>query len=88
MVESTEIVARVTRIVARIAGPLRTPPDAGPQTALGDHGFWLDSVALLEVILACEEEFGLAFDPAEDFRADHLRTVQTLADVVCAKVPA
>jgi acyl carrier protein len=45
-------------------------------------------VALLEVILVCEEEFGLVFDPVEDFRADHLRTVQTLADVVRTRMCA
>jgi acyl carrier protein len=88
MAEPGEIVTRVGAIVARVAGPLRTPANHGPDTALGDNGFWLDSVALLEVILVCEEEFGLVFDPVEDFRADHLRTVQTLADVVRTRMCA
>ena len=35
------IVARLQKVVAGVAGPTKTPPDAGPDTLLGDGGFWL-----------------------------------------------
>ena len=56
------VLARVRRVVVRTAGATRTPPDPGPDTPLGEAGFWLDSVDLVEVIVACEEEFGVTFD--------------------------
>jgi len=51
------VLPRVLSVVSRIAGPGRTPPDAGPGTGLSGPGYWLDSVDLLEVVLACEREF-------------------------------
>jgi acyl carrier protein len=76
---------RVQAIVAHAAGPGRTPADAGPGTPLLDGGFWLDSVHLLEAIIECETEFGVIFDPDTDFTGAHLRTVQTLHDLIWTK---
>ena len=78
-------VERVQAIIARIAGPDRVPRDAGPDTPLRDGGFWLDSVDLLEAIIACETEFEVAFDPEADFSARTLRTVATLFRLIEAK---
>lgn len=78
---------RVRQVVARIAGPARTPPDAGPDTPLAAGGFWLDSVDLVEVIVACEEEFAVAFEGESDLTADALRTVRALADLILSKRP-
>jgi hypothetical protein len=50
-------VDRVQAIVTRIARPDRTPPDAGAATPLGEGGFHLDSVDLLQ--MACAEHFGI-----------------------------
>ena len=79
------VVDRVLVIVMRMAGPARTPPDAGPDTPLGDGGFWLDSVDLVEVIVACEHEFTLGFEGETDLTKDALATSRTLADLVLAK---
>jgi acyl carrier protein len=71
-------IERVLAVIERVAGPDRTPPDAGPDTRLADGGFWLDSVHLLEAVIACEEAFEVVFDPETDFTDDTLRTVGTL----------
>jgi acyl carrier protein len=79
------IVERVLDVVRRVAGPARTPADAGPDTPLGDGGFWLDSVDLVEVAVACEEEFALAFEGETDLTREALATARRLADLIAAK---
>ena len=76
------VLKRVQALVVGIAGPDRTPPDAGPDTPLIDGGFWLDSVSLLELIIACEAEFGVVLDSQADLTADTLTTGRALADVI------
>ena len=77
--------ARVQAIVASVAGPHRTPNDTGPDTPLGEGGFWLDSVDMLETLIACEAEFGIVFDQKTDLNDDRLVTVGTLLDLIRAK---
>jgi len=74
---------RVQAIVRRVAG--FSPADAGPDTPLIEGGFWLDSVGLLEAIMACEAEFGVAFDPELDLSEARLTTVGTLFGLLQAK---
>jgi acyl carrier protein len=76
---------RVQAIVTRIAGPDRTPRGAGLDMPLRDGGFWLESVDLLEVIIACEAEFEVVFNPETDFTDHTLSTVKTLFDLIRAK---
>jgi acyl carrier protein len=78
-------VERVLSIVTSVAGPDRCPAGAGPDTPLADGGFWLDSVDLLETVLACEEAFGVVFDSSVDLTDDGLRTVGTLCDLIRTK---
>jgi acyl carrier protein len=85
---SAPSVERVQAIVTRIAGPDRSPPDAGPDTPLRDGGFWLDSVDLLEAIIACEAEFGVFFEPEADFTDRSLATVFTLFALIQSKRPS
>jgi len=75
----------VQAVVTRVAGPHRSPADAGPDTPLTEGGFWLDSVHLLETIIACEEAFEVVFDPETDFTDRTLMTVRRLFDLVRAK---
>ena len=70
---------RLLVLLRRVAGADRTPADAGPDTPIREGGFWLDSVALLELIVAAESEFGVEFDPTRDFEEEPLRTVGSLA---------
>lgn len=78
-------VAPVLAIAVRIAGPERTPPGARGETPLGQGGFRFDSIGLLELIVACEEAFGLSFDPDVDLSPATLATVGSLAEAVRAK---
>lgn len=75
-----DTLARVEAIVTTVAGPTRIPEGAGPDTPLGEDGYWLDSVDLLEVVLACEREFDLVFDT--DLVARSLGSARTLADLI------
>jgi acyl carrier protein len=74
----------VRTIVARIAGPDRMPAPCGPETRLAED-CWLDSVELLEIVLACEATFGIAFDAAHDFQPDAFATVGSLTALVRSK---
>ena len=76
------LVEGLCAIVARIVGAPRVPADAGAGTVLGDGGLWLDSMELLQVVIACEAQFGITFKPAEDLLDDGLQTLGTLADVI------
>jgi acyl carrier protein len=77
----------VRALVARVAGPSRTPADSGPDTPLSEGGFWLDSVDLLEVVVGCEEAFGIAFDATRDLTRDAVETLGTLAALIDGKRP-
>jgi acyl carrier protein len=79
------VVPRLITVLSRVAGPGRSPADAGRETPLVNGGYWLDSVALLEVIVACEGEFGIAFDPEADLRHGALATLGSLAGLIEAK---
>lgn len=76
------VVDRLLKIVAEVAGPARTPQTLGVGTALRDGGLWLDSVALLELIVAVESEFEVDFDPASDFDDGALESVGSLAAMI------
>jgi acyl carrier protein len=76
------VLQQVLTIVSTVAGPQRTPPNAGAETPLADDGYWLESVELLEVLIACEEAFNLDFDPDVDVTDETLRSVGTLVGVI------
>jgi len=80
------ILERVQAIVARIAGPGRTPHNAGPDTPLGEEGFWLDSLDLLDVIVACESEFGTVLDQASGLGVEALESARNLAQLIRMQV--
>ena len=79
------IIHTVQAIVARVAGPSRTPEGAGPDTRLAD-GFWLDSMEMLDVVLACEQHFGIVFEEGRDLTPASLETVRHLASVVYVRL--
>ena len=82
------LVARVLRIVTEKAGPSRTPSLVGAETPLGELGFWLDSVDLVEVVLACEQEFSLTLDDETDLNETTLATIGSLAALFARKAAA
>ena len=79
------VVERVLRIVIGVAGPMRTPAGAGPDTPLCDGGFWLDSIGLLETVLACEAEFDIDFDPSTEIARTRESTIRSLAAMIEAR---
>jgi acyl carrier protein len=84
---SEPVLDRIRRIVERVAGPSRSPEISGLDTLLSESGFWLDSVELLEVAVACETEFGIAFDATTDLTGRAFETLGTLAALVQSKRP-
>lgn len=79
------VLERVQRIVVQIAGPVRTPPDAGPDTPLREAGFRLDSIDLIEMIVACEQEFAVIFAGEADLTPEALTTARRFAALICSK---
>jgi acyl carrier protein len=79
---------RVRALVVRLAGPDRTPRAIGPDTPLGQGGFHLDSVELLEVMLACESELGMLFDGDLTANVEALQTLSTLTLAVRVRLGA
>jgi acyl carrier protein len=77
----------VRAVVERVAGPSRAPAHAGPETRLTE-GYWLDSVELLEVLIACETAFGIVFDNTRDLEGGAFDTLGTLTRLVRSKLPA
>jgi acyl carrier protein len=49
---------------------------------MGSNGFWFDSIDFLDAVLACEQAFGITFDPETDFDGSRLRTVGDLIELV------
>lgn len=81
---SDSVLARVLAIAAGIAGPNRTPPHAGASTRLWNGGFWLDSLDLIDLMLACDSAFGSVFGASGLAIADTM-TVGELAAAIEAR---
>src|SRR5262249_49452214 len=80
--DNAVVLERLRKIIVEVIGTARVPPDVGPEVALGDGGLWLDSVEVLQVVLASESEFGITFEPGEDLVGDGVATLGALADVI------
>jgi acyl carrier protein len=78
------VLDRVLELAAGLAAS-RRPVSPGPETSLVEGGFWLDSLALLELLVACEETFGVCLDPA-DLTPDRLQTAGGLAALVASRL--
>ncbi len=76
-----DVLKRIIAIVTRVAGDARTPERVGADTRLTD-GFWLDSIEMLDVVIACELDFGIVFNESLDLTPAALETVGTLAALV------
>lgn len=82
MMDDGTLLEKLRGILVQVIGAARVPSDVGSGTALGDGGLWLDSVEVLQVVLASEAEFGMTFEPAEDLVGEGLLTLRTLAAVI------
>lgn len=79
------ILEAVKAIVEAVAGDGRRPASAGPETRLVD-GYWLDSMELLEVVVACEQRFGIQFEEETDLAAGRFDTLGDLARLVAVRL--
>jgi acyl carrier protein len=77
---------RTRALVERVVGPGRMLSEPGPDTRLNEE-YLLDSVELLEVLVACEGEFGIVFEESRDFDDGSLQTLGTLANLIRSKQP-
>ncbi|HKZ05725.1 MAG TPA: acyl carrier protein [Methylomirabilota bacterium] len=75
------ILDRLEKLVRELAGSARASGALDASTPLRDGGLWLDSVALLELVVAVEREFRVDFEPS-DLSDASLRTLGSLADVI------
>jgi acyl carrier protein len=75
------VLAQVIELAAGVAGAGRPTVNPDADTPLADGGFWLDSLALLELVVGCEQTFGVSFDAA-DLMPDRLTTTGSLAALI------
>ena len=85
--DSERLLDALRELAARIIGAARMPADTNADTPLGEGGLWLDSMGLLELIVACEDEFGITFEPGEDLAGHELDTLGTFAKVIERRSP-
>ena len=76
---------RVIHIVRQAAGLAPEEP-VGADTGLVGAGLSLDSVAVLELIVVLEKEFGIELDSTELEEKNALATAGSLADLIESKV--
>jgi acyl carrier protein len=84
---SAATLQRVIRIIVSATG-LSPEQRLDASTPLIGAGIALDSVAVLELLVALEKEFKIEADPEELRRANALATVGALADFVESKAKA
>jgi acyl carrier protein len=76
----------VGRLCALIASTRQSAlGEVALDTPLGDRGVGLDSLDLFHLLVACEREFSVTFDPGLDLTPDALTTVGSLAELIHAK---
>ena len=61
------------------------PGDLDPDAPLFGSGHGLDSIDAVELVVALENRFGVRLQESRVLSVPHLRTVNTLVDLVAAK---
>jgi len=82
---TASILDRVVRIIIQ-AAELGPDISLDGDTPLVGSGISLDSVAVLELLVSLEKEFGIEIDADELLKAQALRTVGTLAGFIDSRV--
>ncbi len=77
------VLDRVVEILITMLQVERAPGEFDPDTPLFGTGLALDSVDVVEIVVALESTFGVSLDENEAPAA--LRTINTLVDAVLAK---
>jgi acyl carrier protein len=79
-----DVEGRIARILSDSIVPGAELESLGPDTPLVEGGLALDSVSLLELIVAVEESFGVTVED-EDLSLELVATIGSLADFVRRK---
>ena len=79
------ILPRVIQIIVRASG-LSPDEPLSADTGLVGSGVSLDSVAVLELLVTLEKEFGIVLDPTELARTHALATAGSLAELIESKI--
>jgi acyl carrier protein len=83
---SDAVVQRVVKAIANGSGVTTLSGALGAETVLLGGGVGLDSIEMLHVISAVEDEFGLTIDEG-GIDTRHLRTVGSLAAFIRGQMP-
>ncbi len=87
MTTQDQLLTKIRAVIEQVAGADRTPAGCTADTPLGD-GFWLDSVELVEVLVACELEFGIVLDDAASVDEGAFGTLGSLAELIRSRQSA
>jgi acyl carrier protein len=84
---SADVLGRLSRIITETVLDHGSRRSVTAETPLLSHGLDLDSVAVLQLIMRVEVEFGVQFDE-QDISTELFKTTGTLADAVARKMSA
>jgi len=79
-----ELLSRVRKILIDRLHVRRAPDEIDPDTSLFLSGLGLDSVDMVELVIACEAEFGVRIRSGTAGRA-RLRTLNNVVDFVISE---
>jgi acyl carrier protein len=79
-----EILAAIIELADSTEGATK-PHTLDAETPLSEGGFSLDSLGLIELLMACEDRFGIALD-ASELLPQQLSTVGTLAVLIQSRL--
>ena len=80
-----ELVARIQQMLVDQLYLEVEPSDLDPDAPLFGSGHGLDSIDAVELVVALDGEFGVQLEEARILSVPHLRTVNTLADLVLSQ---
>ena len=85
--QRNEIAARLGAILREKLQLNRATGPVGEETGLLGQGFGLDSIEILQVVVAVEAEFGLTVDD-DELRPEHFLTVGDLVTFIQRRLPS
>jgi len=86
MVDRSGVFARVTALLRDQLPESTNGRQLGEDTGLLGQGLGVDSVEVLELVGAIEEDFGLTIED-EDLKAEHFETIGTVVTFVMRLLP-
>lgn len=82
LAQRTETVSRIQQMLVEHLFLEVEPRDLDPDAPLFGSGHALDSIDAVELVVALESRFGVRLQESRVLSVPHLRTINTLADLV------